>query len=88
MVQILKSNKRTFLDSLLGGAAGGAEAVAKIYPDLQKRQMEEQRAQDYNKSLQNIEQIYNNPELTEQQKLIQAYKELGLIHLQVIWAVS
>lgn len=77
MVQVLRSNQRSFLDSLLGGAAGGAEAASKIYPDLQKRQMEEQKVQDYNRALQNVQQIYNNPELSDQQKLIGAYKELA-----------
>ncbi len=77
MVQVLPSREQSFLQSLFGGAAAGAEATGKMLPQLQQMQQQKQRAQDYSKALGGIEKIYANPDLTEQQKLISAYKELG-----------
>jgi hypothetical protein len=71
MVQIIPANqKHSFLESLGIGVGKGLEKGADLY--LQKL-----KDKEFTKALKGVEDLYNDPNLSEQQKLINAYKLMG-----------
>lgn len=71
MVQIIPANPRKSKGQMWGEALGNALNVGlQAYGQHQKQKQ-------FQQALQNIEGAYSNPELNEQQRLIQAYQQLS-----------
>jgi hypothetical protein len=72
MVQVLPAvqKKPTFMQKLAGGLSEGLNSALEEYGKYQKKK-------DYAQALQGVEDIYGDPNLSEQQKLIKSYQLMG-----------
>lgn len=74
MLQIIPENRRQSTREILGKALGqglssGVEAGLKLYGANQKKQQ-------YSQALKGIEDIYSNPEMSQEQKFVKAFSAL------------
>lgn len=79
MVQVISSKiiperrKPSYLESLLGGIAAAGKDLG---PQFLKQAQENQRKQQYEESLRSLQGIYDNPDLTPEQKYIKSFAVL------------
>lgn len=70
MVQVLESNEHSFLDSILGGAAGGARAATQLMPYLQQQQQMQQEKEAMSKKGQEFGLNLNGLNPTVQKQML------------------
>jgi hypothetical protein len=79
MVQILPAGtpKRTFMQTLGLGVGKGLEKGLEQATDLY---LQKQKQKQFSEALRGVEDVYADPNLTEQQKLIKAYMPSAVLN--------